>query len=443
LNTNFKNIITNSYLSKLEQVPILAYVLKWIFFSAIIGLFAGSFSAFFLISLNSITEWRVSNTFIIWFLPLGGLIIGLIYYYFGSDVVRGNNQLFDEFHKPDKIIPFKMAPLILFGTLATHLFGGSAGREGTAVQMGGALADQFTHVFKLKKRDRKIILIMGISAGFASVFGTPLAGALFALEVLIIGRIRHDAILPSLLAAILGNYFCQLWGAHHIHYAISTVPALSVLTFSWTILAGILFGLTALLFSTSSQYWTLLFSKTISYPPLRPFVGGIFLTLYFLLSGSDKFLGLGVPVIVSSFNEQQEIWSFLIKLVLTTFTLGSGFKGGEVTPLFFIGATLGNALIWFIPLPMDLLAGMGFVAVFAGATNTPIACIFMGIELFGADSAVYISLAVVMAYLFSGHSGIYSSQVIGSPKHSLFLRTKGKTLNEIDTQQKKSKKEAE
>jgi len=441
LSKHLNNPFTNFYLSKLEQVPILAYVLKWLFFSIIIGLFAGSFSAFFLISLNSITEWRVANTFIIWFLPLGGLLIGLIYFYFGSDVVRGNNQLFDEFHNPEKIIPFKMAPLILFGTLATHLFGGSAGREGTAVQMGGAIADQFTSLFRLKNRDRKIILIMGISAGFASVFGTPLAGAIFALEVLIMGRIRHDSILPSLLAAVLGNYFCQLWGAHHIHYTINTVPALSVFTFSWTILAGILFGLTALLFSKSSQYWTELFTKTISYPPLRPFIGGIFLTLYFILSGSDKFLGLGVPVIVSSFNEQQEVWSFLIKLMLTTFTLGSGFKGGEVTPLFFIGATLGNALMWIIPLPMDLLAGMGFVAVFAGATNTPIACIFMGIELFGADSAVYISLAVIMAYLFSGHSGIYSSQVIGSPKHNLFIRTKGKTLNDLETKHQQKKKD--
>ncbi len=428
---NYQTIKT--YLSKLEQIPIVAYVLKWILFATIIGLFAGSFSAFFLISLNSVTEWRVSNTFIIWFLPLGGLMIGLIYHYFGSDVVRGNNQLFDEFHNPEKIIPFKMAPLILFGTLATHLFGGSAGREGTAVQMGGAIADQFTSLFKLKKRDRKIILIMGISAGFSSVFGTPLAGSIFALEVLIIGRIRHDAILPSLLAAVIGNYICTLWGVDHIHYVINTVPDLSIFTFSWSILAGMLFGLTALLFSKSSQYWSNLFTKAISYAPLRPFIGGIFLTVYFLLSGSDKFLGLGVPVIVSSFNEQQEVWSFLLKLILTTFTLGSGFKGGEVTPLFFIGATLGNALVWIVPLPMDLLAGMGFVAVFAGATNTPIACIFMGIELFGADSAVYISLAVIIAYLFSGHSGIYSSQVIGNPKLNIFIRKKGKTLDELKT----------
>jgi H+/Cl- antiporter ClcA len=425
------------FIYKSEQIPILNYVLKWIFFALIIGFFTGSTSAFFLISLQFLTDWRVANTFIIWFLPLAGLTIGLTYHYFGSDVVRGNNQLFDEFHKPDKIIPFKMAPLILFGTLATHLFGGSAGREGTAVQMGGAIADQFTSLFKLKNRDRKIILIMGISAGFASVFGTPLAGAIFALEVLIIGRIRHDAILPSFFAAVFGNYFCQLWGAHHIHYSIEIVPTITLATVSWTIVTGILFGLTASLFSTASNAWTQLFSKTIAYPPLRPLVGGIFLTLYFLISGSDKYLGLGVPVIFSSFHEQQEIGAFLIKLILTTFTLGSGFKGGEVTPLFFIGATLGNALMWIIPLPMDLLAGMGFVAVFAGATNTPIACIFMGIELFGSDSAVYISLAVIMAYLFSGHSGIYSSQIIGSPKHNLFIRTKGKSLKELSQPIKK------
>ena len=324
-----------------------------------------------------------------------------------------------------------MAPLVLFGTLATHLFGGSAGREGTAIQIGGAIADRFTKVLKLSEIDRKIVLIAGISAGFASVFGTPLAGGVFALEVLVLGRIRLDAVIPSFMAAVFANYFCEVWGVTHTIYHISSVAAMTPANLLWSLLAGIIFGLVAMLFSKTTHFWNHLFSKQIKYPPLRPVIGGLILAITLYLMGTTKYIGLGIPTIVDAFNINLNSYDFLIKLLLTSFTLGAGFKGGEVTPLFFIGATLGNVLIWFIPLPMSLLAGMGFVAVFAGATNTPIACTLMGIELFGIESGVFIALACCTAYLFSGHSGVYSSQIIGSPKHSFFIREKGLHLSEI------------
>ncbi|PZQ86149.1 MAG: chloride channel protein, partial [Flavobacterium johnsoniae] len=208
----------------IQQIPYLFYLFKWIFFAAVISICIGSASAFFLTSLELVTNYRENHFWIIALLPLGGLTIGLTYHYLGSNVVKGNNQLLEEFHSPKQIIPLKMAPLVLFGTLVTHLFGGSAGREGTAVQMGGAIADQFTRFFKLRDRDRKIILVMGISAGFASIFGTPLAGAVFALEVMILGRMRYEAMLPSFLAAVIGDYTCQAWQVTHTHYAISYVP---------------------------------------------------------------------------------------------------------------------------------------------------------------------------------------------------------------------------
>ena len=176
------------------------------------------------------------------------------------------------------------------------------------------------------------------------------------------------------------------------------------------------FGLTALLFSKSTHFWQHLFRSKIKFAPLRPFVGGAIVAIAVYLIGTTKYIGLGIPTIVDAFNVDLNRYDFLLKILFTSFTLGASFKGGEVTPLFFIGATLGNALVWFVPLPIALLAGMGFVAVFSGATNTPIACTLMGIELFGAESAVYIAIACVVAYLFSGHSGIYSSQIVGSPK---------------------------
>ncbi|HEV7347066.1 voltage-gated chloride channel family protein [Telluribacter sp.] len=418
-------------LRSFEQTSYLLFVVKWLFISALVGVLAGSASAFFLLSLDWVTNYREANGWIIWLLPLGGLIIGLSYHYLGQDVVKGNNQLLEEFHSPRQIIPLKMAPLVLFGTLVTHLFGGSAGREGTAVQMGGAIADQFTRWFRLKNRDRKVLLVIGISAGFASVFGTPLAGTVFALEVLAIGFLRYEALFPSLLTAVIADYTCLWWQMEHTRYFIADIPGMEPVYLLWAVGAGILFGLTALIFSIIVHFFGDGFKASIKYPPLRPVAGGAVLAVVIYLMGTTKYIGLGIPTIVAAFNEPLPPYDFLIKILLTTFTLGAGFKGGEVTPLFFIGATLGNALALFMPLPVALLAGMGFVAVFAGATNTPIACTLMGIELFGIESGVFIGIACVTAYLFSGHTGIYSSQVVGSPKHSLFGRSAGKSLLQI------------
>ena len=206
--------------------------------------------------------------------------------------------------------------------------------------------------------------------------------------------------------------------------------------------SGIIFGLAGMLFAKGCHYWGVLFKRYIAWPPLRPLIGGIIIALSVFLIGTTKYIGLGIPTIVAAFNEKLPLYDFAVKILYTSFTLGAGFKGGEVTPLFYTGATLGNALSGFIPLPMALLAGMGFVGVFSGATNTPLACTFMGIELFGIESGVFLSIACVTAYLFSGHSGIYSSQVVGSPKHLLFGWKKGKTLFEIDSlrQQKRNEK---
>ncbi|MEL0653056.1 voltage-gated chloride channel family protein [Algibacter sp. TI.3.09] len=425
------------FLFSFEQIPSLLYLLKWVLICLALGVLAGSVSAFFLLSLEWATNWRESHLWVISLLPVGGLVIGLSYHYYGSSVVKGNNLLLEEFHSPKKVIPFRMVPLVLFGTIITHFFGGSAGREGTAVQIGGAIADRFTKVLKLSKRDRKIVLIAGISAGFASVFGTPLAGGIFALEVLVLGRLRLDAIIPSFMAAVFANYFCEIWNVSHTHYHINTVAEMTPVNLLWCLLAGIIFGLVAMLFSKSTHFWSNLFGKYIKYPPLRPVIGGAILAIAIYFMGTTKYIGLGIPTIVEAFDVNLNSYDFLLKLLFTSFTLGAGFKGGEVTPLFFIGAALGNVLIWFIPLPMALLAGMGFVAVFAGATNTPIACTIMGIELFGIESGVFIALACSTAYLFSGHSGVYASQIIGSPKHKLFKGEKGLSLSEINKKRTK------
>ena len=396
--------------------------IQWIVICALIGFISGSASAFFLVSLEWVTQIREHNTWVIWLLPIGGLIIGLLYHYYGASVVKGNNLLLEEYENPQKLIPFKMAPLVLIGTLTTHLVGGSAGREGTAVQMGGAIADRFSNWFQLDKIDRKTILILGISAGFASVFGTPLAGALFALEVVYFSKINFKSVVLSFAVAYAAYYTVELWQVQHTHYSISYLPEINEMNIVWTMGTGILFGLAAMLFSRTTHFWSQLFSKYIHYAPIRPLIGGAVLAIILFYIGTTKYIGLGVPEIVNAFSTPNKSYDFLIKILFTSFTLGAGFKGGEVTPLFFVGATLGSALSVIVPLPIALLAGMGFVAVFSGATHTPIACTVMGIELFGIESGVFIVIACVVAYFTSGAVGIYHSQIVKGPKSYLYKK---------------------
>ena len=396
--------------------------LQWLVICVLIGLFSGSASALFLVALEWVTQIREYNNWIIWLLPIGGLIIGLVYHYYGASVTKGNNLLLEEYENPQQPVPFKMAPLVLIGTLITHVVGGSAGREGTAVQMGGAIADQFSNWFQLDKSDRKTILILGISAGFASVFGTPLAGALFALEVVYFSKINLKSVLFSFIVAYVAYYTVEFWQVKHTHYSIPSLPNINEINLLWTIGVGILFGLAALLFSRTTHLWSQLFSKYIQYAPFRPLIGGTILAIIIFLIGTTKYVGLGVPEIVKAFSTPNESYDFLLKILFTGFTLGAGFKGGEVTPLFFVGATLGSALSVIIPLPIALLAAMGFVAVFSGATHTPIACTVMGMELFGIESGFFVGIACVVAYFASGSVGIYHSQIVKGPKYHLYQK---------------------
>ena len=400
------------------------YLLKWLVISLLVACIVGSTTAWFLLALDFVTTWRSDHIWIVNFLPLVGLAIGLAYHYYGAESKKGNNLILEKHQSADKEamvkpIPLLMAPLIFISTLLTHIAGGSAGREGTAVQMGGAIADQFTNLFKLNAAERKTVLIIGVSAGFAAVFGTPWAAAIFALEIMSFKKIKIENILPSFATAFGAHYICLAWQVKHTIYSIVLTPPISFSNFTWSILAGIIFGLTALVFTYSNKLFEGLFSK-IKFAPLRPFIGGIFIALFIVLANSTKYIGLGIPSISNAFISPAGNFDFAIKLLLTSFTLSAGFKGGEVTPLFFIGATLGSILIWFIPLPMALLAGMGFVAVFAGATHCAIASIVMGVEIFGLQAGLYIGIASSVAYFSSGIHGIYSAQLKTGAKYELY-----------------------
>jgi H+/Cl- antiporter ClcA len=401
-----------------EQFALLPQVSKWLLLASMVAMLAGSASALFLVSLDWATATREAHRWLIWLLPVAGFIVGWVYMKFGQSVEGGNNLLLDEIHDPKNTIALRMAPLILVATVTSHLFGASVGREGTAVQMGGALADQITQLFKLSAHDRRLLLMAGISAGFASVFGTPLAGAVFGLEVLMVGRMRYDALWPCFVAAILADQVTRLWGIQHVHYAAGPIPELSAWSLISVVLAGMVFGLIGMLFATSAQLLSARMKAWIPYAPLRPVCGGLVLAAVVWFGDGWRYVGLGLTPMAESFQQLIPAWDFAGKILSTVWSLGCGFKGGEVTPLFFIGSTLGNTLAPLLHQPLGFMAALGFVAVFAGAANTPLACTIMAMELFGAPIGMFAALACVISYLFSGHTGIYKAQRTGQGKHA-------------------------
>lgn len=387
-----------------------SYVTKAVGLAVVVAVSAGSASALFLFALDWATHTREAHRGLIWGLPVAGFFVGWLYLKFGQHVEAGNNLLIDEIHDPKNVVPLRMVPLVLGGTVLSHLFGASVGREGTAVQMGGALADQLTHGFKLSPMDRRMVLMAGISAGFASVFGTPLAGAVFALEVLAMGRLRLDALLPCVMAAVVADQIGVWWGVQHTPYTAGVVPHITAWLLAAMVVAGAVFGLAGKVFADGTHALSGWMKKHIAYAPLRPLLGGAVIATVVMWGSFDRYIGLGIPVVVDALTQPLAPIDFLGKMVFTIASLGTGFKGGEVTPLFYIGATLGNALAPLLDVPFALLAAVGFVAVFAGAANTPVASTLMAVELFGAEIGVFAALACAMSYVCSGHAGIYRAQ---------------------------------
>lgn len=421
-------------MKKFEHYSILKQLLRWTILVFPIAIVTGSAVALFLWLLNLSIHYRFGHQWLLFLLPAAGIVIYFLYRLFGKNSEKGNNLIIDEIREHGEGIPKRMAPLILTTTIISHLFGGSAGREGTAVQIGGSIAATFGRWFRLNESDTRVMLTAGIAAGFGAVFGTPLTGAIFALEVLAIGSIRYNALFPALVASIIADITVAAWGIHHTAYHIDIIPhqiyfmsdllPVDLLLISKVIVAAIAFGLASFIFSGMVHEIKVILGKIIPIKWLIPVAGGMIIIGLTYINGKQDYLSLGIDpqypgaiTIPSAFHAGgADTWSWLWKTIYTTTTLASGFKGGEVTPLFYIGATLGNILSEVLNAPVSLFAALGFIAVFAGATNTPLACTFMGIELFGGEYALLFAIACFTAYFFSGHSGIYSAQTIIVPK---------------------------
>ncbi|MHB1138633.1 MAG: chloride channel protein [Microthrixaceae bacterium] len=374
-----------------------------------VGLLAGLSSAAFLVALEWVTEERLDHPSLLYLLPVAGLAVGLVYHYGGGRSVEGNNLILDEIHEPTAWVPRRMAPMIFVGTCLTQLFGGSAGREGAAIQMSGSLTDLSARSLGLRPADRRVLLVASIAGAFGAMFGVPLAGAVFGIEVQRTWRRHLPAVLPCLVASVVGDRVVRLLGVAH-----EATPSLHVgftlATAAKVGLAAVAFGVTGTVFAVATHSVKAAFARFVRWYPARPLVGGIVVILVTLLLGTRVYNGLSTGLVESSlFGGDVDTWAFAAKLVLTALTLGAGFVGGEVTPLFVIGATLGATLGGLLHVPTPLLAALGFVAVFAGAANAPLACTVLGVELFGFGVAPYLLLACLVSFAVSSHRGLYSA----------------------------------
>jgi H+/Cl- antiporter ClcA len=391
------------------------HVARWVALAVVVGVLSGLLSAAFLESLDWATNTRNSNDWLVFTLPVAGLIVGALYHYVGRGLERGTNLIIDQIHSHSQWVPFRLTPLIFGASVISHVAGGSTGREGAALQFAAGVTDPISKKLKLPPADRSLMLITAIAGGFGSVFGVPVTGAVFALEVQRVGRVRYDALVPAFVASFIGDAVVRGLGVHHTHYPLFPSVDLNWATGGRVAAFGLIAGLVALLFVQLTHTVKKVGAKYISWHPARPLVGGIILAVLVLACGWRDYQGLSIPLALEAMNGSAAgQWG--TKLLLTSLTIGSGFVGGEFIPLFVIGALAGASYAHITGANVALFAMVGAVAVLAGATNAPLACTLLGIELFGGNGIVLFAVACAAAYATSGHTGIYHAQPVSAHK---------------------------
>lgn len=390
--------------------------LRWGIFSALTGLIVGVFSTLFAECLFVVTEFRVNSPWLICFLPLAGIVIVFLYEIFHYKNDRGTNLVLSTIHAETEL-PFRMAPLIFLSTLITHLFGGSAGREGAALQLGGSIGNQLGRWFRFDEKDRRIVVMCGMSAAFSAIFGTPLAAAFFSMEVVSVGVMYYAALVPCVFASLIASKFAINMGINPDSFLILQMPKFHFVPSIKVILLALCCALLSVVFCMVLHSVGDLYHKKLKNPYLRIVFASFLIIGLTMVLHTDDYMGAGIPLIEKAIGGQTGPLTFLWKIVFTALTLGAGFKGGEIVPSFCVGATFGCLFGQLAGLSPSLCAALGMVAVFCGVTNCPVSSLLIAFELFGYEAVPYFMIAVSVSYLMSGYYGLYHDQTIVYSKY--------------------------
>lgn len=387
-------------------------LLKWLVIGSCVGIIVGAVGSLFGHTLVLANDFRAGHPQIILALPVAGILIVFLYRFFKDTDDQGTNTVISSIHSSTRV-PFKMAPLIFVTTAVTHLCGGSAGREGAAIQIGGSIANRLGKIIKLNENDQHIIIMCGMSAGFSALFGTPMAAAVFSLEVVSIGIMHYSALVPCVTAAMLAHFVADFLKMMPETFTVAKIPVISPVIFLKIVLFAALVGGVSVIFCIILHTIEHLYKKFFKNTYVRIGVGGCLVILMTLILRTDLYLGSGMGIIEEIFHTgDTKIYTFLLKMIFTAITLGAGFKGGEIVPSFCVGAAFGCAVASFFGLPAALVAACGMVGVFCGVTNCPITSLLISFELFGFEGMPYYLTTVAVSYMLSGYFGLYHAQRI-------------------------------
>lgn len=389
---------------------------KWVIFAILVGTIVGLCGSAFYFGMSYVTILRTADPWLILLLPAGGLVIVGLYHLFHDEKDTGTNLVISAIHSGDEL-PFRMAPLIFVSTLITHLFGGSAGREGAALQMGGSIGNALGRLFRFDEKDKHVMIMCGMSAAFSALFGTPMAAAIFPMEMVSVGVMYYIALVPCVISSLVAHGIAVSFGVSNELFLIGEIPAFGILSSVKISVLAILCALVSILFCVILHQTGHLYKKLFKNPYLRVFAGGCLIVLLTCLVGNQSYNGTGINIIENCINGTVRPEAFLLKMLFTALTLGAGYKGGEIVPSFFTGAAFGclfGNLLGFSP---TLCTAVGMTSVFCGVTNSPITSLLISFELFGYDGMPYFLLATAFSYMLSGYFGLYHSQKIVYSKY--------------------------
>ena len=400
--------------------------LKWLFVSVVTGAVVGLIGVGFHMLIEYATEFQTMFPWLLFLLPLGGVCIVWLYRICGMEKDTGTNFILVSI-RTNESLRLVTAPLVLIGTVITHLFGGSSGREGAALQLGSSIAATIGKLFHLNKKDMTIIIMSGMSAAFSALFGTPLTAVVFSMEVISVGVMHYSALVPCLISSFTGYAVALSFRVAPTRFTLTGIPEFALVPSIQVIILAGLCACVSILFCLCMKKISMLYKTKISNPMIRAFIGGILVIVLTYAVGCRDYNGAGMSIIGKAIEGEARPEAFLLKILFTAVTLGAGFKGGEIIPSAFVGATFGNVAGGLLGLSPSFGAGIGFVALFCGVTNCPLTSILLGLEVFGAQGLLYFGLACGVSYMLSGYYGLYSEQkILYSKAAPTFIDTKVK-----------------